>query len=213
MTLTRILFIRHGETVFNIEGKIQGNLDSPLTEIGQRQARAVAHRLRHTPPAHIYTSDLGRALATAQLIAQAIHCPLATDERLRERNMGIFQGLTFDEIARRYPDESGRLKTATVDYIPTGGESADQTRQRAWTALNEFADRHPGQEIAVISHGAVIAAVIRHILGMPYEVRRSFKIFNAGINVLTRKNNHWAVETLGDICHLNHLHTGDEITR
>lgn len=213
MTLTRILFIRHGETVFNIEGKIQGNLDSPLTEIGQRQARAVAHRLRHTPPAHIYTSDLGRALATAQLIAQTTHCPLATDERLRERNMGIFQGLTFDEIARRYPDESGRLKTATVDYIPTGGESADQTRQRAWTALNEFADGHPGQEIAVISHGAVIAAVIRHILGMPYEVRRSFKIFNAGINVLTRKNNHWAVETLGDICHLNHLHTGDEITR
>lgn len=213
MAQTRILFIRHGETVFNIEGKIQGNLDSPLTEVGRRQALAVARRLHHTPPAHIYTSDLGRALVTAQLIAQLTRCPLSTDERLRERNMGIFQGLTFEEIAQRYPDESGQLKNASVDYVPSGGESAAQTRQRAWTALNEFADRHAEQEIAIISHGAVIAAVIRHILGMPYEVRRSFKIFNAGINVLTRKNSHWAVETLGDICHLNHLHTGDEITR
>lgn len=213
MTLTRILFIRHGETVFNLEGKIQGDLDSPLTETGLRQAGAVAHRLRHTPPAHIYTSDLGRALATAQLIAQAVHCPLTTDERLRERNMGIFQGLTFDEIARQYPAEMARLKVATADYVPPGGESAVQTRHRAWAALNDLADKHPGQQIAVISHGAVIGGVIRHILGMPYEWRRGFKIFNAGINVLAKSSDHWSVETLGDICHLDHLHTGDEITR
>lgn len=213
MTETRVILIRHGETVFNIEGKIQGSLDSPLTEIGVQQAKAVASRLRHTSLSKIYTSDLGRALSTAKLIAQPANHPLVPDERLREREMGIFQGLTFDIIAQQYPDDLAQLRVADADYIPPGGESAQQTRERAWAALNDLADRHPGEQIAVVSHGAVIAGIIRHILGVPYGGRRGFKIFNAGINVLTKSNDHWTVETLGDICHLNHLGTGDEITR
>lgn len=183
---TRVVLVRHGETVWNVEGRLQGHLDSELTPRGVAQAESVAARLRGSKPTALYSSDLGRARKTAQRIAEATGCPVTLEPRLRERGLGIFEGLDEAEISSRYPEEWRRFLTRDPDYCVPNGESSRDRVVRSRAVLEEVAARHPGSTIVLVTHGGILDGIFRFIVGLPLERPRQFKIWNAGINLISR---------------------------
>ena len=202
MQRTQIIIVRHGQTEWNIRGIRQGYLDSQLTERGLAQAKALALRLAREKFAALYSSDLGRAVQTAQEIANITGHPIITDERLRERNLGIFQGLSGDEINSKYPDERKQLRTQGPSYVIPGGESMVQQVERNIGCLNELAAKHQGEQIVVVTHGGVVSGFFRHTLEISLEAPRRFEFVNAGINVFVREEDNWMLLTWGDVSHL-----------
>src|SRR5215813_7701204 len=144
MATTPLIVLRHGETVWNLEGRYQGHLDSPLTATGLDQARALAERLTRHPFAALYTSDLGRALDTSRIIAERTGHTLQLDPRLRERHLGVFQGLLRAEIKEKFPEEYGRFKSGDPDHVVPGGMSSRQHSDSVLECLTDLALRHCG---------------------------------------------------------------------
>jgi len=200
--LTRLIIVRHGETAWNEQGKLQGQADSALNARGIIQGKALAARLSPCSFGALYSSDLGRARQTAELIAAASGHKILTDGRLRERHLGIFQGLTWAEVEQAYPGEYERFLTGEVDYVVPEGESFSQSSIRMMGCLEELARQHAGQQIVIVSHGGVLGAVLRHVLGIIPDTRHRFKRFNGSWNVFTFENGAWFLETWGDISHL-----------
>ena len=205
---TTVWLLRHGETEWNVQLRLQGHNDSPLTERGLASARAVARRLLNAAPSVIYTSDLGRAHRTAEEIAGATQVPVRTEVRLREKNNGVFEGLTQEEVATRYPEEYARYKTRPVDYAPPGGESTLQLRDRARAILADLAALHPGERIVVVTHGGIISVFLRDLLGMPLNRAYPFTVANCGLTTLTYtadRTDPWRLVTLNEIAHLDEV--------
>lgn len=202
MAATAVVLIRHGETIWNLEGRYQGQFDSPLTREGRRQVRALASRLRHYPFDHLYASDLGRAWQTAERIAAATGHAVIAEPRLRERHFGLFHGLDQGALQRQYPEEYKRYATGDPDYAIPGGESLRQLHERAVACLEELAARHAGERLVLVTHGGVLAALVRHVLGLPLALSRPFRVFNASFNLISHADGRWLLETLGDISHL-----------
>lgn len=202
MPSTRVILLRHGETTWNLEGRYQGQLDSPLTEFGRAQARALANRLAAVEFARLYSSDLGRARQTAACIAQTTGHEVHPDARLRERHLGMFQNLLITGIKQDFPDEYRLLKSGGLDHVIPGGESPRQQLDRVVACLDELAARHLGQTIVAVTHGGVVSAFLRHVLDIPLEAPRRFSRANATWNVFTLKNGKWLLETWGDRSHL-----------
>ncbi len=200
---TRFILVRHAQTQWNSEGRYQGQQDSPLTREGAAQAEAVAGRLRNVRVDALYASDLGRCLATAGYIERAVGLSVRTDARLRERNHGVFEGLTSVEARQRYPEVYQQHKSETgADYILPGGESRRQVLARALAAMQELAERHPRQQVAVVGHTGFLYIYLNHLLGAPMDSRNAFVIRNCSISVVSAWAARWQVETLGDVCHL-----------
>jgi probable phosphoglycerate mutase len=207
---TRIVLIRHGETPWNAEKRLQGHIDIPLNEAGQRQARALGRALRGEHFDAIYASDLQRARQTAEALvaARALGTvpAVCTDAALRERCYGGFEGLLISEIAVRYPEAYAAWKGREVDApLPPGeraGESFRAFYERSVAALTRLGARHPGQSLAVVAHGGVLECAYRAALGMPLATPRSFPIHNASINRFTLDEGRLALEHWGDVDHL-----------
>ena len=145
MHATRIVAIRHGETAWNVDTRIQGHLDIPLNDTGLWQAEQAAKALAGEPIAAIYTSDLQRAHATAQAVARTTGAPLVTDTGLRERSFGHFQGRTFAEIEAELPEDALRWRKRDPHYAPEGGESLVTLRERIARTVTALAPmREPG---------------------------------------------------------------------
>ena len=204
----RLIVVRHGETKANLAGRWQGHGDSPLTEAGIAQAEAVARRLKGCRFSKLYSSDLGRALQTAQIIADQTGHEIVLDRRLRERHLGIFQGLTKTEMAARYPEAWHLYRTSGHDYVIPGGESARQRFERAVSCLEEIASNHPGETVVVVTHGGVLNGLLRRTLDIPLESPRRFRIWNGGINIFLFEDGIWHLGTWGDISHLNQVPRG-----
>jgi len=183
---TRVLLVRHGETIWNKEGRLQGHLDSDLTARGTAQASSVAARLKSYGFDALYASDLGRAHRTAQEIAAATGFRIIPEPRLRERNLGIFQGLTEAEIRDRYPAEWNLFRSMEPDYRIPGGESSRDRIVRTRSLLDEVAVRHRGGTVLFVTHGGILDGIFRLVTGLPLELPRQFKIWNAGINIISR---------------------------
>jgi probable phosphoglycerate mutase len=194
--------MRHGETVWNLEGRYQGHLDSPLTERGLVQAQALAERLARSPCVALYSSDLGRAAQTARLVAGKTGHPIVFDSRLRERALGVFEGLTRTQVQDRFPGEYHRLKAADLDYVVPQGESARQRLDAVVACVEELALRHAGQRVVLVTHGGVLSALFRHVLRIPPGAPRRFGRANATWNVFAHVEGKWFVETWGDTSHL-----------
>jgi probable phosphoglycerate mutase len=205
MERSRVILLRHGETTWNVEGRYQGHLDSPLTPRGESQADALARRLTGVKFAALYSSDLGRARQTAGIIAQSTGDEIRPDPRLREQNLGIFQGLLKSEIKQKLADEYRLFKTAGPDHAMPGGESARKSAERSLACLEELARRHSGETIVAVAHGGTISALLRHTLGIPLGTPRRFERFNASWNVFTWDDGKWRLETWGDVSHLEGL--------
>lgn len=198
----RVIAVRHGETEWNLEKRVMGQLDSPLTALGVRQAQALAERLRPVPFRRLYSSDLGRAMSTAGCIAAASGRALDARSDLRERDKGVFQGLTRSEAGERYPEESHYFERLADDYPIPDGESGSDFRGRCVAAFTDLADQHMGEQIVVVTHGGVLRRMFEYVLGLSGKEDRTFKRQNASFNVFVRDDNEWAIETWGDTSHL-----------
>jgi probable phosphoglycerate mutase len=205
---TDILLIRHGETAWNAERRLQGHLDIPLNDEGERQAALLAGALAHEPVDVLVASDLQRARQTAQAVADRRGLALVIDPALRERGYGGFEGLLYSEIEQRFPREFTAWQVRDVDAaLPPGrnvGESFRAFFDRATGAILALAATHPGRTLALVAHGGVLECAYRLARGLPLETPRDFKVYNASIN---RFRFHPATSTLelrswGEVDHL-----------
>lgn len=201
MSKTEIILIRHGETEWNVAGRLQGQHDSVLTAAGVKQAKALARRMKSDHFNHLYSSDLGRAMSTAQEIAHLTHHTVIADQRLREKSLGILEGLTWPQAGENYPEIVKGLEQRNYDYVVPEGESTQQMLTRTMDFLDEIADRHPGERVAAVTHGAVLSTLFRHLLGIPLETPRRFHILNTSIHEIAKENGTWWVNLLGDTHH------------
>ena len=204
---TTLLVIRHGETVWNVEERFQGHGDSPLTETGRTQVRALGLRLRDFRFDELITSDLGRAQETASIIAECTGHVFRTDQRLRERNYGVLEGLTIPKINVQYPEVFDRLKAGDPEYIVPEGESHRQHYERNIDFIETFMAEKAGTTAALVVHGGVLDSILRYVTEMPLDYRRCFIIDNASLSVFLHGTFYttprWVVKTWGDVGHLN----------
>ena len=201
---TELAVVRHGETEFNRRGLYQGHADSALTEVGQAQARRLVPRIRSLHcSATIYCSDLGRARRTAELLSDPAVHRIVEQSDLRERSYGIFEGLSRPEIAQRYPVAWAASTSGDPSYAPPEGESQDELLERIVGAFRAIAARHCGERVVVVTHGGVLTAFARHVLGVPAAAPRRFDIGNASLSLFYRDTERgWMVRSLGDVSHL-----------
>lgn len=202
MTATQFIVVRHGETAWNQEGRIQGHLDSPLNAEGIAQSKTLAKRLRTESFAALISSDLGRARRTARYIAMRTGHTVIADARLRERRYGIFEGLTHSEARSAYPDAYARYDDESATRPIPGGESAEECFLRNLDGLQDFAARYPDQRIVVVAHGGVLDGLYRHVMGLPHVGSRAFTIVNASLNRFTYENAAWRLDSWNDVGHL-----------
>ena len=193
--MTRICFVRHGETPWNTERRLQGHIDIPLNERGQAQAVAAAAWLSRYPLAAIYSSDLQRAAATAAHIGVALGLSPLLDTAFRERCYGIFEGLTYDEAQQRHPEAYAHFQNRQPDFsFAEGGESLIAFSARIVDRLQAVAAAHVGQTVVIVAHGGVLDVVHRFVRQTPLHTPRDFAIPNAGINWLTVEGDDWQIE-------------------
>ena len=202
-----LAIVRHGQTEFNRRGLYQGHADSPLTALGESQARLLAPRLRAlgcSPT--IYCSDLGRARRTAELLADPAFHRIREDAGLRERRYGVFEGLSRTEIAERYPDAWAASRGANPTYTPPGGETPSEFNRRVVAAFDGIGRSHPGERVIVVTHGGVVTAFARHVLGVPPAAPRRFDIANTSLSLFhLGAERGWMARFLGDVSHLEAL--------
>ena len=201
---TRIIAIRHGETAWNVDTRFQGQLDIGLNETGRWQAQRVANALEYEPIDVIYSSDLLRAWDTAISISAATRRPLQTDEGLRERGFGRFEGNTFQEIEVKWPDEALRWRKREPDFAPEGGESLVAFRERITTVVDRLAAPHIGAQIVLVAHGGVMDVLYRAATRQALQSPRTWALGNAAINRLL-----WTPEGLCLVGWADTLHLED----
>jgi probable phosphoglycerate mutase len=200
--VTRVIVIRHGETEWNVAARIQGHGDSPLTAAGMEQAEALARRLALEKFDVLIASDLGRALQTAQRIAEACRHEVIPDPRFRERNFGAGEGLGYDEIDRLFPNAFSRVGEVDPDYAIPGGESRRQFHERITAAFESVVREHAGKTVVVVAHGGVLATFYRHVHEIGLESPHRIPIANASYNALRHDDGVFAVEAWADTDHL-----------
>jgi 2,3-bisphosphoglycerate-dependent phosphoglycerate mutase len=207
---TYLYAVRHGETEWNSVERQQGHLDSPLTATGVRQAELLAEGLAKKNIETIFSSDLGRAIQTAEIIAKRLSLDIHPDSRLRERSLGILQGLTRKEFEARYPEAFAKFLTNDPEYVLPGGESLKQVFNRCISCAEELAEANAGKNILLISHGGVLKSFFHKAIQMPLTEPRRFSLFNASINSFFLSNGQWRLETWGELSHLDDLQVLDD---
>ena len=204
---TRVLAMRHGETAWNVDTRIQGKLDIGLNEKGRSQAErlgaALAKNQAHEPIAAIYSSDLWRAYDTALAISKATGVPVVTDEGLRERGFGVFEGKTYAEIESDWPEMALRWRQRDPDFHPEGGESLTLFRDRVLTASQALTARHPGEQIAIVAHGGVMDVLYRAATQQGIQAPRTWALGNAVINRLLWVPTTFSLVGWNDTTHLD----------
>ena len=200
--MSEILLIRHGETLWNQQGRMQGQHDSPLTALGLQQARQLAKRLKTVSFGALYSSDLGRAHQTARCIADETQHEIICDTGLRERSFGIFEGLTNAEIKLKHPDLYEHFARRDPDFVMPGGESAAQFRKRCVTTLEAIARAHEGVSVVVVTHGLVLDALYRTACKMSYDIPRGFPLLNCSLNTFRLEAGTWVAHAVCDVTHL-----------
>ncbi len=209
MSETTIIAIRHGETEWNRERRMQGTTDTRLSDLGRVQARALGRHLRSHGFTALYSSDLSRARDTAHAIAEHTGRTVVIDARLQERRFGIFEGLLAAEIRARYPEEHARFASRDPDYEVPGGESASAFTARCLGCLAEIAARHPGEQVVVVTHGLVLDSLYRAAHQLAHGEPRPVPLINASMNHFGYGAGAWRMVLWGDVSHL----AADEVTQ
>jgi len=208
MKNTTILLIRHGETSWNAVRRLQGHTDIPLNDEGARQANALAQALAAEQVDVLVSSDLQRAMQTAQAVAdQYDGLDVQTDDQLRERCYGVFEGMLYADIEQQYPAEYALWQARDIDAVmPAGEREAESFRQfyqRSTDGIAEWAQRHPGRTIAIVAHGGVLECAYRAAVGMSLDSPRDFQVKNASINRFTWTDGKLALTSWGEVDHLS----------
>ncbi|HEY1092056.1 MAG TPA: histidine phosphatase family protein [Burkholderiaceae bacterium] len=181
---TRVILIRHGETDWNADTRIQGQLDIPLNARGREQAQRLADALAGETIDQIYASDLQRARATAEAVGATRGQPVLLERALRERAFGSFEGLSWAEIEERFPQDSARWRAREADFAPGGGERLADFYARSVSTVTRLAALHPGQSLVIVAHGGVLDCVYRAAQRLDLDAKRSWALGNACINRL-----------------------------
>ncbi len=202
---THIILIRHGETDWNAEGRIQGHLPVPLNARGAAQAEALALHVRELAFDAIYSSDLLRARQTAEMIAELSGHEIQDDTRLREWDLGILTGMLRIEADRDQPQAAKIYRNYLVDQVIPDGESIRQRFERVTHAVADIAAQHPGQTVMVVSHGGPLGDCYRRAVGRGVEERLKVNLFNASLNRILIDGPAWALESWGEIDHLSDI--------
>ncbi len=202
MGATRICMVRHGETAWNAEGRVQGQLDIPLNDVGRAQARATAEALAGHDFTSIYCSDLMRVRQTAEPAAKRLALPVAYLPTLRERHYGMFETLTYIEVREKFPEQYARFRDKDPDFDFEGGETLRGFNERSLKAVNDLIERHAGEQILVFTHGGVLEMVYRHARAAGLSSPRDFEIPNAGINWIEVTPGEWKVWAWAEVSHL-----------
>ena len=208
MNNTTILLIRHGETAWNAVRRLQGHIDIPLNEEGERQAGALAQALAAENIDVIVASDLQRDMQTAQAVAGHYDgAQVLTDAQLRERCYGVFEGMLYAEIEQQYPTDYVLWQARDIDAVmPPGERVAESFRQfyaRSVAAISDWAERHPGKTLAIVAHGGVLDCAYRAAVGMSLDSPRDFQVKNASINRFTYAGGKLALDSWGEVDHLS----------
>jgi probable phosphoglycerate mutase len=213
MHVTDLILLRHGETAWNRERRIQGQLDTPLNDEGVRQAHAAARHLSARPSHYrlapepgrprpaIVCSDLQRCRQTAEPIAQATGLDVIFDARLRERAYGLFEGRTYAEVQRDLAGQFERWLARDPDFDVDGGESLRTFQARVEAALVELAARHAGGTLIVVTHGGVLDIAHRMARGMALTAPRDFEVANASLNRMRAARGRFEIVEWGDVSH------------
>jgi len=206
MESTRVIAVRHGETAWNVDTRIQGQLDIELNDTGLWQARRVAKALFEEPIAAIYASDLARAWQTAREIADLRQLEVTTDIGLRERGFGHFEGRTFADIDAVLPDQARLWRTRDPEFTPEGGESLLTFRERVTSTTGRIAARHPGELVVIVAHGGVMDVLYRAATGQGLQAPRTWELGNAAINRLL-----WTPQGFTLVGWADTRHLGDDV--
>ena len=181
---TRILAIRHGETAWNVDTRIQGHLNIPLNDIGHWQAERLGQALAGEEIAAIYASDLSRAHETALYVGRATGVPVVAELGLRERGFGDFEGRTFAEIEVSLPEQADLWRKRDPSFAPSGGESLLQVQERVLATVNRLAKQHPGELIVMVGHGGVMDVLYRAATRLGLQAARTWLLGNTAVNRL-----------------------------
>jgi probable phosphoglycerate mutase len=185
--MTVIYLIRHGETMWNREKRLQGHIDIGLNNVGHQQADRLAKSL----------------IDTAKPIALHHQLELSLDPALRERHYGVMQGLSHQEIADHHPENHQAWKKRDIHFQPENGESLAQFNDRVVTTIASWAKKYAGQEIAIVAHGGVLDCLNRAARKVALDAARDFEILNASLNTLTYRDGQFDLVHWGDVNHLN----------
>jgi 2,3-bisphosphoglycerate-dependent phosphoglycerate mutase len=201
--LTRVVAVRHGETAWNVQTRIQGQIDIDLNARGQQQALRLARALAHERFDAVYASDLRRAADTARPFAEQAGLPVHTDITLRERGFGEFEGLTWAEVEQHHPDASRRWRERDAAFGPPGGETLAAFYERAVDAVATIAARHRGQHIAIVTHGGVLDVLYRAASRLALDAPRTWQLGNASINRVLHGERGFTLVGWNDDLHLH----------
>lgn len=204
--MTKIILVRHGQTLWNVDFRYQGQSDVALNETGIKQARLVAARLLGENVAAVYASDLGRAKSTAEEIARRHDLSVGIVSELREISFGEWEGLTYGEINEKWPGVMERIfKSPDSIQIP-GGETYQQVQQRAMAAIEKLVKKHPEETIIVVSHGATIRTILCAALEIPLTSVWRIRQDNTAVNIIEYHKDNWAsVLLMNDTHHLKEI--------
>jgi probable phosphoglycerate mutase len=206
---TRVLAIRHGETDWNAESRIQGQIDIGLNDTGRWQAARMAQALVGEGFDAIYSSDLSRARATAEALAAVAGIAVQPDIGLRERGFGSFEGRTYREIEDELPDLAARWRRREPDFSAEGGETLAGFYDRAVASACRLAARHPGQSIVLMTHGGVLDCLYRAATRIALQAPRTWALGNTGLNRLLHTELGFTLVGWGDSQHLERAGADD----
>lgn len=200
--ITRLIAVRHGETAWNVDTRIQGQLDIGLNNTGFWQARRVGQALADEDIGVIYASDLSRAWQTAQEIAKPHGLTVLPEPGLRERAFGHFEGMSFAEIEATLPEQAKRWRERDPEFEPEGGESLLAFRERVTRIASKLAARHPGQLVALVAHGGVMDVLYRAATRQDLQAPRTWQLGNAAINRMLWTPEGFSLVGWSDTAHL-----------
>jgi 2,3-bisphosphoglycerate-dependent phosphoglycerate mutase len=203
--MTELIVIRHGETDWNRQHRFQGQIDVPLNEIGQAQARRLAERLADEAFDVVVASDLQRARTTAEAATAARALPLQVEPLWREQAFGVLEGLDVPTIVDQHPQLWAQWVRHDADYALPGGESVREFHARIWRALDDLVQRHAGARVLVFTHGGVLDMLWRGAQGLPLHGPRVCDIPNTGINRLRWHDGRVQIVHWADAAHLQGL--------
>ena len=207
---TSITMIRHGETEWNLTGRWQGHADSPLSDRGISQAEKLGERIKSEKFDFFYSSDLGRALHTAELVGKPSGMTAQPYSGLRERDLGVLEALNTEEMKKLHPNVYNSFRKDGPSYEVPNGESFKQFYDRCARSLEEISNRHSGAKIALVTHGGVLGAIFRYVLKLSLEAERNFVLLNCSLNRIEKSNDSWSLISWGDVAHLQELESLDD---
>jgi probable phosphoglycerate mutase len=199
----RLFLVRHGQSTWNREHRIQGQLDPPLSDDGRLQAVRAARRFAGHRFAGFYASDLQRAHQTAEVIGEAIAIPPTPSAGLREIFLGEWEGLTTEELAQRFPESWARWTAEPSWDVVPGGEGSVPFETRVNEELDAILARHEHGDVLVVTHGGVIQVALHRVVGRPNHGLFPFRIENASISVIEKRNGRFVISSVNDTSHLD----------